>query len=83
LSKATTNLGLFEYESTDDTSTFNIDSALNENWVKVDAGIKANTDALVLVSESVEESKIFQDDSNATKYEFGFNNGQLYYRVVV
>lgn len=37
MSKTTTNLGLFQYDpETDGSKTFNIDTALNKNWDKVD-----------------------------------------------
>ena len=37
MSKTTTNLGLFQYDpETDGSQTFNIDTALNANWDKVD-----------------------------------------------
>lgn len=37
MSKTTTNLGLFQYDpETDGSQTFNIDTALNKNWDKVD-----------------------------------------------
>ncbi|MBU3172769.1 hypothetical protein [Clostridium estertheticum] len=84
MSKTTTNLGLFEYENTDadNINTFNIDVALNENWDKIDTKTKSITDSVDLANQNIEKSKIFQDDSIAKKYEFGFNNGQLYYREV-
>jgi len=37
MSKTTTNLGLYEKESTDGADTFNIQTMLNDNWEKIDA----------------------------------------------
>lgn len=40
MSKATENLGLFEYEpDVDGAQTFNIETALNENWEKLDEAV--------------------------------------------
>ena len=42
MSKNTKNYGLFEYEpETDGAQTFNIQSALNENWDKIDETLAA------------------------------------------
>ncbi len=41
MSKYTTNLNLFEFESTDGSSTFNIDTCLNDNWDKIDNAVSA------------------------------------------
>ena len=46
MSTTTPNLGLFKYDpSTDGAQTFNIQKALNENWDKVDAAVKALSSA--------------------------------------
>ena len=36
MAKTTTNLGLYEKESTDSNDTFNIQQMLNDNWDKID-----------------------------------------------
>lgn len=47
MSTTTPNLGLFKYDpSTDSAQTFNITKALNENWDKIDDGMKANADKI-------------------------------------
>lgn len=46
MSTTTPNLGLFKYDpSSDGAQTFNIQKALNENWDKVDAAVKALSSA--------------------------------------
>lgn len=40
MSMLTDFLKLFKYEAEDETSTFNIETALNENWNKIDAEAK-------------------------------------------
>ena len=43
MSKNTKNYGLFEYEpEKDGAQTFNIQSALNENWEKIDEALAAS-----------------------------------------
>ena len=46
MAKNTTNLGLYEKESTDGSDTFNIQTMLNDNWDKIDVDSKAKADAL-------------------------------------
>ncbi|MBZ9615283.1 hypothetical protein [Clostridium estertheticum] len=83
MSTNTTNLALYKADPlTDKDNTFNIKTMLNDNWDKIDAKTKSITDSVDLANQNIEKSKIFQDDSIAKKYEFGFNNGQLYYREV-
>lgn len=55
MSKATTNLGLFEYENTDadNINTFNIDVALNENWDKIDTKTKSIDDKVDTINNNI------------------------------
>jgi hypothetical protein len=48
MSKQTKNLGLFEYDPTDDgAKTFNLETALNENWDKLDAFAEETNQSLL------------------------------------
>lgn len=39
MAKSTPNLGLYQYEQSDGNQTFNIDTALNDNWEKIDGAV--------------------------------------------
>lgn len=65
MSKLTQFLSLFKFEKTvDDQRTFNIDTALNENWDKVDEAVEALDTELTTVGDrtSVLEEKIDTPD---------------------
>lgn len=56
MSTTTPNLGLFKYDpSTDSAQTFNITKALNENWDKIDDGMKANEDKIKTLQDGQEK----------------------------
>ncbi|HCL4466784.1 TPA: hypothetical protein N2D60_003571 [Clostridium botulinum] len=60
MSKETENLKLFKYDSeTDDfnTTTFNVQQALNDNWDKIDLGYEDTTKEIVELKLTDEEIK--------------------------
>lgn len=65
MSLVTNFLGLFKHDTSDDTdlnSNFDIDVALNENWDKVDAGVKKLNDEKV----SKDGNKVLSDNNYTT-----------------
>ncbi len=91
-------LELFKYEpETDGAQTFNIKSALNDNWDKIEAwaqSVKTTLAGLVPTSRKVngkalsadvtlgaEDIKI-TDDSTSAAYVLGVEDGKLYIKEV-
>lgn len=57
MSRLTDFLKLFKYDPTQDgDSTFNLDTALNENWDRIDIDSKKKQDDIEKVKSSLEES---------------------------
>jgi len=68
MSLLTNILNLFKYEETDE-GNFNINTALNENWDKIDSsieGIKSKTDNISVTQEVDLDDMESDIDANAT-----------------
>ena len=53
MAKTTTNLGLYEAESTDGSNTYNITTMLNNNWDKIDADSKTKSDGITSINSAI------------------------------
>lgn len=53
MAKTTTNLELYEKESTDSQDTFNITTMLNENWDKIDVDSKTKKDSIDGINSTI------------------------------
>lgn len=81
MSRETTNLKLFKYDPTQDQeSTFNIDTALNENWDKIDEELKkvsdkANTKEVIIVRNvTISKNNWKTISENVYSYDIQNNN---------
>ena len=87
-------LELFKYEpETDGAQTFNIKSALNDNWDKIESwaqGVKTTLAGLVPTSRKINEKDLSEDvtlgaedikitdDATSAAYILGVEDGKLY-----